>query len=104
MNFGHLGMATILDLFWETMLFVQLSKCEANAFSVSINLRGLSDVRALSLMFYSVWFHKNMFGFKALAPVLCLLGTNLEYGRHLEFFPKSSLFFNHRLELCDGYD
>lgn len=45
-----------------------------------------------------------MFGFKALAPVLCLLGMSLEYGRHLEFFPKLSLFFNHRLELCDGYD
>jgi len=45
-----------------------------------------------------------MFSFKALAPVLCLLGTNLEYGRHPEFFPKPSLFFNHQLELCDGYD
>ena len=71
---------------------------------MSVNLRGLSDVSVHSLVFYSVWFHKNMFSFKALAPVLCLLGTNLEYGRHPEFFPKPSLFFNHRLELCDGYD
>ena len=71
---------------------------------MSINLIGLSDVRVCSLMFYGVWFHKNMFGFKALAPVLCLLGTSLEYGRHLEFFPNLSLFLNRRLELCDGYD
>lgn len=27
---------------------------------MSINLSGLSDVRVRSLMFYDVWFHKNM--------------------------------------------
>lgn len=71
---------------------------------MSIHLSGPSDVRPLLLMFYDVWFHKNMFGFKALASALCQLGMNLEYGKHVEFYPKPSLFFNHQLELLDGYD
>lgn len=104
--------AWILDIwewprFWTVLwkdVFVKLSKCETNAFSVSINLSGLSAVKVLSLVFYDVWFHKNIFGFKALAPVLCWLGTNLEHGRHFEFYPKPSLFFNHHLELYDDYD
>lgn len=74
-----------------------------NAFSMSIHLPGPSDVRLPLLMFYDVWFHKNMFGFRALASALCQWGMNLEHGRHVEFDPKPSLFFNYQSGLLDRY-
>lgn len=70
---------------------------------MSVHLPGPSDVRLLLLMFYDVWFHKNMFGFKALASGLCQGGMNLEHGRHVEFDPKPSLFFNCQLGPLDRY-
>lgn len=71
----------ILDIwewprFWICFVkhvFVQLSKCEANAFSVSINLRGLSDVRVCSLMFYDVRFRNNVW-FQGIGPCSLRMG------------------------------
>ena len=54
-------------------VFVQLSKSEANAFSMSINLRGLSEVKVCSLTFYEVWFHKNVW-FQGIGPCSLLMG------------------------------